>query len=410
MTTAILIAFLFLQQPADLTTQRLETVRSQARKTDSATVAEMIRLADTDPDPRIRRVIVDRLGRHNRPEIRAMLERRALTDPDAEIAMFALERLRLTEAQELGQIFAKRLELAKSANDEKARAILAAGHQRWASLSKGAILPAFLEQPPPVFQASAKQKVRVLGFGDFGEEGDKQVVCAKAVATYHRGKPFDLGITLGDNIVPVGVTGLNDPRWRSGWEALYDPLGIPIYASTGNHDWGLADSPAAEILYSQKSQSWKMPALYYTYTAGSAQFFALATQAFSETQAQWLDRELARSTAKWKIVYGHHPIYTYGTHGDSPELEKMLLPVLKGRVNAYIAGHDHLVQHLKPVDGVHLFITPSSGQTARPIKTGEKAIAVDTFDGFMVLDIAPESLDVTFVDAKGAVRYQAQIK
>ena len=153
-----------------------------------------------------------------------------------------------------------------------------------------------------------------------------------------------------------------------------------------------------------------MPALYYTYTAGSAQFFALATQAFSETQAQWLDRELARSTAKWKIVYGHHPIYTYGTHGDSPELEKMLLPVLKGRVTAYIAGHDHLVQHLKPVDGVHLFITPSSGQTARPIKTGEKAIAVDTFDGFMVLDIAPESLDVTFVDAKGAVRYQAQIK
>ena len=410
MTTALFIALLLLQSPANVAQERLETVRQQVRKTDSATVAEMIRLADTDPDPRIRRVIVDRLGRYNRPEIRAMLERRALTDPDAEIAMFALERLRLTQAQELGEMFNKRLQLAKSANDVKARVVLAAGHQRWASLSKGAILPAFLEQPPPVFHASDKQKVRVLGFGDFGEEGDKQVVCARAVAAYHRDKPFDLGITLGDNIVPVGVTGLNDPRWLSGWEALYDPLGIPIYASTGNHDWGLAESPAAEILYSQKSQSWKMPALYYTYTAGSAQFFALATQAFSETQAQWLDRELARSTAKWKIVYGHHPIYTYGTHGDSPELEKMLLPVLKGRVNAYIAGHDHLVQHLKPVGGVHLFITPSSGQTARPIKTGEKAIAVDTFDGFMVLDIAPESLDVAFVDSKGAVRYQTQIK
>ena len=276
-------------------------------------------------------------------------------------------------------------------------------------MSKGAILPAFLEQPPPVFQASAKEKVRVLGFGDFGEEGDKQVVCAKAVAAYHRDKPFDIGFTLGDNIVPVGVTSPSDQRWRSGWEELYHPLGIPIYASTGNHDWGLSDSPAAEILYSQKSPSWKMPALYYTYTAGSAQFFALATQAMSETQIQWLDRELSRSTARWKIVYGHHPIHTYGTHGDSPELERMLLPVLKGRVNAYIAGHDHLVQHLKPIDGVHLFVTPSSGQTARPVKSGERTIAVDTFDGFMVLDVSPERLDVTFVDSKGAARYQTHI-
>ncbi len=410
MTTALFIALLFLQPPASTAQERLETVRQQARKTDSATVAEMIRLADTDPDPRIRRVIVDRLGRHNRPEIRAMLERRALTDPDAEIATFALERLRLTQAQELGRIFNKRLELAKSGNDEKARAILTAAHQRWASLAKGAILPAYFEQPPPVFQASAKEKVRVLGFGDFGEEGDKQVICAKAVAAYHRDKPFDIGITLGDNIAPVGVTGPADPRWRGGWEELYDPLGIRIYASTGNHDWGLADSPAAEIIYSQKSPSWKMPALYYTYTAGPAQFFALATHAMSETQIQWLDRELSRSTAKWKIVYGHHPIYTYGTHGDSPELERMLLPVLKGRVHAYIAGHDHLVQHLKPIDGVHLFVTPSSGQTARPVKSGEKTLAVDTFDGFMVLDVSPEKLDVTFVDSKGVVRYQTQIQ
>ena len=91
MTTALFIALLLLQSPANVAQERLETVRQQVRKTDSATVAEMIRLADTDPDPRIRRVIVDRLGRYNRPEIRAMLERRALTDPDAEIAMFALE-------------------------------------------------------------------------------------------------------------------------------------------------------------------------------------------------------------------------------------------------------------------------------------------------------------------------------
>lgn len=410
MTASIIIALFLLQAPAATAQDRLETVRQQARKTDSATITEMIRLADADPDPRIRRVIVDRLGRHDRPEIRAMLERRALSDPDPEIALFALDRLRLTQAQALGRMFEKRLELARSSGDKAAIEALAAGHQRWASLSKGAILPSFLEQPPPLFLASAKEKVRIVGFGDFGSEGDTQTACARAVAAYHRDRPFDLGLTLGDNIVPVGVTGLDDPRWLAGWEAIYDPLGIPIYATTGNHDWGLAESPAAEILYSRQSRSWKMPALYYTYTAGPAQFFALATQAMSETQIQWLDRELSRSTAKWKIVYGHHPIYSYSSHGDSPELERMLLPVLKGRVHAYIAGHDHLTQHLKPIDGVHFFVTPSSGQSARPTRKGERTIAADSFDGFVVLDIDPAAFKVTFVDKEGKARYETQIR
>lgn len=410
MTASFLIAYFLLQSPSAPAQDRYETIRQQARKTDSATVAEMIRLADTDPDPRIRRVIVDRLGRYNRPEIRAMLERRALTDPDAGIALFALERLRLTQAQELGRLFEKRLQLARSSNDAKSLETLIQAHQQWASLAKGAILPAFFEIPPPVFQAPSKQSLRIVGLGDFGEVGNTQVICARAVAAYHRDKPFDMGITLGDNIVPVGVTSPSDQRWRDGWEELYAPLGIPIYASTGNHDWGLADSPAAQILYSQTSRTWKMPASYYTYTAGPAQFFALSTNAMSETQIHWLDRELARSTAKWKIVYGHHPIYSYSSHGDSPELERMLLPVLKGRVHAYIAGHDHLTQHLKPIDGVHFFVVPSSGQTARPTKKGERTIAADEFDGFMVLDVSPESLKVSFVDAAGKTRYETAIR
>jgi len=264
MLSSLIFSLLLLQAPEDPARQHLEEVRQKARKTDSATVAELIRLADNDPDPRVRRVIVDRVGRLNRPEVRVMLERRATTDPDTDIALFALERLRLTQSQEPGRIFSARLEQAKSANDEKALGIPTGAHQWWATLSKGAILPGFLSHPSPVFRASAKEIVSVLGLGDFGEEGERQVVSAKAAAAYHRVKPFDLGITLGDNIVPVGVTSPSDPGWRSGWEDLYHPLGIPIYASTGNHDGGLSESPAAEILYSQKNSSWKMPALYYT--------------------------------------------------------------------------------------------------------------------------------------------------
>lgn len=45
------------------------------------------------------------------------------------------------------------------------------------------------------------------------------------------------------------------------------------------------------------------------------------------------DVELAvrESTAKWKIVVGHHAIRSVGHHGDTQELIKQLLPILQVR-------------------------------------------------------------------------------
>jgi len=38
---------------------------------------------------------------------------------------------------------------------------------------------------------------------------------------------------------------------------------------------------------------------------------------------------LKQSTAKWKFVIGHHTIRSVSEHGDTEELVKELLPVLK---------------------------------------------------------------------------------
>jgi tartrate-resistant acid phosphatase type 5 len=405
----LLLCLLFFQAPADGVKERLAAVQQKLKLTDPAAVAELIEQAGQDPEAAIRRAIIDRLGRTDRPEVRALLERHAASDPDAGVALLALERMRQQDARSAARIFERRLALAHSANDEKALAMLTAEHQHWVSTGRGATLPAFLEQPPPVFAATSKASVRVVGFGDFGEAGPAQQDVAKAVAGHHREKPFDLGVLFGDNIVPVGVSGPADVRWRKGWEEIYGPLGIPFYATTGNHDWGLADSPAAEILYSQRSPTWRMPALYYSFTAGPAQFFAVATNAMSETQVRWLERELARSTARWKIVYGHHPIYSHGEHGDTAELQRLLLPVLKNHAQVYIAGHEHLVQDLQSEGGVHFLVAPSAGQKNRPVKTGPKTLAADTFEGFTVFDIDEQHLKVSFVDCEGKVRYQADI-
>jgi predicted phosphodiesterase len=153
-----------------------------------------------------------------------------------------------------------------------------------------------------------------------------------------------------------------------------------------------------------------MPALYYSFTAGPVQFFALATQAWSETQAAWLDRELAQSAARWKIVYGHHGIYSYGTHGPTPELQRSLLPILKDRANLYIFGHEHIVQDLREENGVHFLNAPAGGQTARPAKSGPLTLFADSFFGFMALEIDGDRIRVDFIDTEGKLRHRKEIR
>ena len=68
--------------------------------------------------------------------------------------------------------------------------------------------------------------------------------------------------------------------------------------------------------------SWRMPAPYYTFTAGPVQFFAMDTNEVSEAQLLWLKDGLANSRARWKLVYGHHPIYSVGAHQDNARLIK----------------------------------------------------------------------------------------
>ncbi|KAL9996749.1 putative Acid phosphatase [Helianthus debilis subsp. tardiflorus] len=43
---------------------------------------------------------------------------------------------------------------------------------------------------------------------------------------------------------------------------------------------------------------------------------------------QDVDVALKESSAKWKVVVGHHTIYSAGVHGNTEELVDKLLPIL----------------------------------------------------------------------------------
>jgi len=326
------------------------------------------------------------------------------------VALLALEQLRAQQTQALAKLLGQRVEQARAKNDEAALRQLAQEQERWISLVRGSMLPAFMRVAPPHFRLKAEdQTARVLAFGDFGNGSTEQKQAAAAMLKFHRQTPFDFAVTLGDNFYSKGMESPTDPRWKTWWDELYDPLGIQFYATLGNHDWGLADSPAAEILYTRQSPSWRMPAPYYTFTAGPVQFFALDTNEVSEAQLLWLKDELAKSRARWKLVYGHHPIYSAGAHADTQGLIKRLLPVLKGRADVYLAGHDHDLQRLNAEEGVHFFVSGGGGAGLREPKPGARTLFAKAAHGFCVVEADGKTLKVRFVDISLKELYEATL-
>jgi len=272
------------------------------------------------------------------------------------------------------------------------------------------MLPSFLRQPPPRFEQGSSRSIHVLAFGDFGNGSEEQKRTAAAMRRAHREHPFDFGLTLGDNFYEKGMSGPSDPRWVSQWEDLYGPLGIRFYPVLGNHDWKTPDSPAAEIIYSHQSPSWVMPALYYTFLAGPVQFFAIDTEAVSAAELLWLRDELDRSTSRWKVVYGHHPIYSAGHHGDTPALVAKLLPVLRGRADVYLCGHDHDLQQLREEGGVHFFVAGGGGAKTRATHADPRSLFAQASHGFAVLDADDSSLTVRFVGEDSTELYVSTIR
>ena len=288
----------------------------------------------------------------------------------------------------------------------------------------------------PATAGLAGEGVTILVTGDWGRRGDmnqRQVGLAMEQAARELGCRFVLSV--GDNFYPDGVDSTSDAHWKLSYEQVYDGahLQVPWYVALGNHDYH--GSPQAQLDYARTSPRWRMPSRHYKLDgvalgfAGMDLFCIDTTPLMSEfteqrishegqaadltrarEQLDWLGRELARSTAPWKLVYGHHTIRSGGSvHGDTPEMVEQVLPILKQRgVQAYICGHDHDLQHIVN-DGLHYILT-GAGSEARPVRpvTGTRFCAATS--GFTALSLTNEALSFEFRDLTGACLYRDAIR
>ncbi|KAJ4710156.1 Purple acid phosphatase [Melia azedarach] len=212
----------------------------------------------------------------------------------------------------------------------------------------------FAELPKFEHPIKGDGSLSFLVVGDWGREGMyNQSDVAFQMGRIGQKLDIDFVISTGDNFYDNGLTGVNDSAFEKSFTKIYTAKSLQKqwYAVLGNHDYrGNVEAQVHPILRTIDKRWFCMK--NYIVNAGVAEFFFVDTTPFVEsyfTDAEhiydWsnvipqstyimsllkdLDLALKESTAKWKIVVGHHAIRSAGYHGETPELIQHLLPILE---------------------------------------------------------------------------------
>jgi hypothetical protein len=207
----------------------------------------------------------------------------------------------------------------------------------------------------------------------------------------------DFAAMLGDNIYPNGATrGADGYDDATRFEKVFRvPFGrfadlapdFRIYGTLGNHDWNTSRSGAMDqVAYLAGSPPFFMEGIAYRVQPpaahGEVELFVIDTTVMLAGQtvyedsladdaselrptrreepdpwvvpkarsergmAAWLERSLAESNARWKIVIGHHPLWSSAgsKYEQARVLRRLILPALCRYADAYLAGHDHTLE------------------------------------------------------------------
>ena len=249
---------------------------------------------------------------------------------------------------------------------------------------------------------------RFAALGDMGR-GDKwQYDVAKQMEAFRKEFEFDFVIMLGDNI----YEGTTPDDYKKKFELPYKPFlddDVEFYAVIGNHDE--PNQPNYEPFHMGGKR-------YYTFkpdppllarladNANDVQFFMIDTENVDRPQRDWLDRELGKSDARWKIAVFHRPIYTSGRYSlwalwTRTSIEPTLV---KHGAKFVLSGHEHFYERTKPQKGVTHFISGAGGSLrANDIRASNiMAAGFDTDYSFMLWEIAGDEAYYQSISRTGA--------
>jgi hypothetical protein len=279
-----------------------------------------------------------------------------------------------------------------------------AGHAPY-TVRKG--LPAQAAQGPAPAPPPA---LRALVFGDFGDDTCQQAAVARGMAAAHARAPYDLAFSVGDNVyecgpnaalpgaaacafapdgntLKPGFTPPADERFEKMFERPLRFLvkgaeAVPVWLTLGNHDvhqgkgcleGGLDAEQISRLRacleVAHRAPHWRMPARHYVVDEGPARFIVLDSNLLVGDYGKLsFDAEVAffaEATAGCRdrpcFVVAHHPPASAGRHGNEGtmvvERLRRLQEAAGGPIAAWLAGHDHDLQHLRAAAGYDVFVS-----------------------------------------------------
>jgi hypothetical protein len=258
--------------------------------------------------------------------------------------------------------------------------------------------PASKSEVIPLPNKEGSLKFGVLGDFGTGERGQYQL--AEQMAKLHERFPFELVITVGDNI----YGGERAQDFKTKFEIPYKPLldkGVKFYASLGNHD---ARNQRFYKLFNMDGK------LYYSFKAPkqNVRFFALETTYAEPEQMEWVADQLKNSKDEWKIPFFHHPLYSSGErHGSDTRLRAILEPLFQSNdVKVVFTGHDHFYERTKLQKGIAYFVVGSGGKLRAgniDMSGGLVARGFDTDLSFLAAEIDGDQLTFNVLSRTGQV-------
>lgn len=241
----------------------------------------------------------------------------------------------------------------------------------------------------------------VLGvLGDFGTARSEAPRVVARMARFAGDRPLAAVITTGDNAYPSGR-----PAEVVRARAYLNPLlrrGTRLVASLGNHDVATDGGRPAQ-------RGLDMPARWYTTTVGPLEVVVLDSNRTGDgAQLAFLRRVLLTQRTPFRAVVFHHPPAACSHHAGDTNVRRRWLPLLKGRIDLLLAGHNHTYERFLGDGGIPWITTGGGGAPLYPslltrCSGGAAPVLVRTVHHALRLRVTPTRLTVEAIGTDGAV-------
>jgi predicted phosphodiesterase len=229
--------------------------------------------------------------------------------------------------------------------------------------------------------------VRFAVIGDTGSGTEQQRDVGEMMLKYRGLFPYEFVLMMGDNMYGGEAPQDFEKKFAEPYRALLNDK-VKFYATLGNHDQAL------QVNYTNFNMNGKE---YYRFTKGDVAFYSLNSNYMEKKQVKWLEDELGRETAKWKVCFFHHPPYSSAKkHGSDGQLREVVEPIfLKYGVDVVLTGHDHVYERIKPQKGIYYFVSGAGGK----LRTGDidknSGLTEKSYDRdlhFMLFEVAGDQM------------------